>query len=269
VERSLTREDGATVAYYARGPEDGEPVLMLQGVGLPACGWKPQVDALADRFRCVTVDNRGIGGSTLAGRLSIEQMAADAIAVLDDLGWERAHLVGHSMGGLLCEELAFQAPERVKSLALLCTPASGRHGASMDGRMAWIGLRTRVGTRRMRRRAFLEMVLSSAERAERDLDAFAREVEPVFGRDLADSPSVTMKQVSAMSKHNRLMELKNLRPIPTLLVAGEEDPIAPPVQMRAIQVAMPWSKYVQLEGSHGVVITRADEVNALLAEHWA
>src|SRR6185295_3885756 len=89
----------------------GPVVLMLQGCGVVGEGWRPQVTGLSDRFTCVTVDNRGMGGSTLGDdRLTVERMAADAVAVMDAEAIDRFHIVGHSMGGLMAQQIAIAAP---------------------------------------------------------------------------------------------------------------------------------------------------------------
>src|SRR5207247_6353917 len=141
-------------------------VRLLQGVGFHGGGWRPQVDGLADRFRCVWFDNRGVGLSQpRGGPLTIDQMADDARAVLDAAGCESAHVVGHSLGGLVALNLALSARDRVRSLSLLCTFARGKDATRLTLAMLWIGTRTRIGPRRMRRRAFLELVLSPGELA--------------------------------------------------------------------------------------------------------
>jgi pimeloyl-ACP methyl ester carboxylesterase len=149
---TLTLSPENVLAYEVRGK--GPPVVFIQGVGIHGAGWAPQVDALAGEFTCLWFDNRGIGGSVgSSDNLSVPIMARDALALMDHLGWEAAHLVGHSMGGLIALELALAARQRVSGLALLCTFADGRQ-AGNSARMIWLGTRTRVGTRRMRRNAF-------------------------------------------------------------------------------------------------------------------
>jgi 3-oxoadipate enol-lactonase len=74
-------------------------------------------------------------------------------------GWESVHLAGHSMGGLTALLAALTAPSRIRSLSLLCTFADGRVPTALTPSMIWTGIRTRIGTRRMRRQAFLEMVV--------------------------------------------------------------------------------------------------------------
>ena len=99
----------------------GSPVLLIQGVGVHGSGWAPQLDVLAARHWCLAFDSRGIGRSQPLGTpLTVECMAADARALMDAQGWKSAHVVGHSLGGLIALQLALQARQRVDSLALLC-----------------------------------------------------------------------------------------------------------------------------------------------------
>src|SRR6476660_9536674 len=103
---------GCKLAYDTRG--EGPAVLLLQGVGVHGDGWTPQTDALASRFRCITFDNRGMGRSQPAGgAITVEQMADDALAILDAEKVEAAHVVGHSLGGLVALRLALEARSRV------------------------------------------------------------------------------------------------------------------------------------------------------------
>lgn len=192
---------GCRLACAAEG--SGPPVLLIQGVGLHGGGWRPQVDGLAARHCCASFDNRGMGRSLWTGAsLSAGQMVADAQAVMDALGWESAHVVGHSLGGLVAQALALTARRRVRSLSLLCTFARGSDATRLSARMLWVGMRTRLGTRRARRRAFLELVMPPQARAASDPDTLAESLAPLFGHDLADHPPVVMKQLAAMRAYD-------------------------------------------------------------------
>ncbi|KIG15239.1 Beta-ketoadipate enol-lactone hydrolase [Enhygromyxa salina] len=178
------RRPDTTIAFQVRGL--GPTVLMLQGVGARALVWAPQMDPLSDRWQCVAVDNRGLGDSGAApGGLRIGQMVDDAIAVLDHLGIARAHVIGHSMGGILAHQLALDHPDRVASLGLLCTFTTGKEAVSLGPRSFALGLRAAIGTRRMRRLAFLRLIAPSSA-LQGDLDATAERHARVFGHDLAD-----------------------------------------------------------------------------------
>jgi aminoacrylate hydrolase len=264
---TLERPD-TTIHYEVDG--SGPPVLLIQGVGVIGAGWGPQVEGLRHQFTLCAFDNRGIGRSApLTRATSIEAMAADALALLDKLGWDRVHVVGHSMGGLIAEQLALDAPTRVRSLALLCTPASGRAGAWPGVGVIWIGLRGRIGSREKRRRAFLELVLPRSALLQADVAALAEQLMPLFGRDIADSPSILRKQVRAMGRHDITGRLSALASIPTLVVSADEDPIAPPSAGRATAERIGSARHVELPDSgHGVTIHRAEVINGLLAHHW-
>ncbi len=262
----LAHED-VEIAYEVRG--DGPPVVLIQGVGVPGCGWGPQVDGLCNAFKLLTNDNRGMGASTVGRSLSIEKMADDVRGIMDQLGWESAHVVGHSMGGVIAQQLALDIPQRVRSLALLCTFARGKDGGRPNFTMMWAAIGGRIGTRAMRRRAFMRLVLTPTEHRTLDLAAEAITLGRLFGRDLADQPLILMKQAMAMGRHDSSSRLNELKGIPTLVLSGTEDVIAKPAYGRAIAAGIPDARYIEWDNAaHGLPIRRADEVNALLAEHW-
>lgn len=262
----------ARLAYQKHG--QGPAVLLLQGVGVIAEGWRPQIEGLRGRFTLIAPDNRGIGDSEATdGRLSVEAMAEDALAIMDAEGIDRFAVVGHSMGGLIAQAVALQAPSRVASLALLCTFARGRHATALTPGMVWLGLRTRVGTRRMRRNAFLEMVMTPARLAEQGreaLDAFADRLAELFGHDLADQPPVVMKQLRACARFDVLDRLQALSRIPTLVLSAQHDVISRLDTGKELAAAIPGATFHLFpDAAHGVTIEHAAEINALLARHIA
>lgn len=248
----------------------GPAVLFVQGVGMPGDAWSPQTQVLATHHACLTFDHAGIGASPRAEETpSIEGMARDALALLDAKGWERAHVVGHSLGGLVALQMALLAPRRVRSLALLCTFARGR-SAGASARMAWIGARTRIGTARMRRRAFLEIVYPKAFLATRDRDTLAAELAPLFGRDLASTPRIVSAQLAALRACDLEPRLGELAGLPTLVVSGAHDPIAPPALGLRIANGIRGARFVTIsDAAHGVPIQHAARTNELLREHFA
>src|SRR3954447_6370523 len=77
--------NGVRLSYDVTGT--GAPVIFVQGVGIHGGGWRPQVDALQERFTCLTFDNRGIGRSSPVRRLTVEQMASDVVGLMEACGW--------------------------------------------------------------------------------------------------------------------------------------------------------------------------------------
>ena len=118
------------IAWESHG--SGKPLLLVQGLGYARWGWDPVVPALAERYRVLTFDNRGIGESDKPdGPYTAELMAGDALQVLDEAGVERAHVVGASLGGMIAQEVAAAAPERVDKLVLCCTTPGGADAVPM------------------------------------------------------------------------------------------------------------------------------------------
>ena len=181
----------------------------------------------------------------------------------------RSHVVGHSMGGLIAQRLALTHRSRVKSLSLLCTFARGRD-AGASARMAWVGLRSRVGPRRWRRAAFLEMLAPGDALRGVDRESYAAALAPLFGHDLADHSPMEMRQLSAVRREDVSAELAQLAGLPTLVVSGAHDPIAPPAIGAALAAAIPGARFVLLDDqSHGAPILAAERINALLRDHIA
>src|ERR1043166_884095 len=97
--------EGAEIYYETAG--DGDPLVMIMGLGADSRGWAMQNSAFAERYRVVLIDNRGVGKSSVAEPpYTTKQMAQDTLAVLDDAGIERAHVLGVSLGARIAQELA-------------------------------------------------------------------------------------------------------------------------------------------------------------------
>ena len=264
---TLQLADGV-LSYELTG--NGPPVLLIQGCGVCGSGWEYQVAELSRSFQCLTFDNRGIGKSTAdSSRLTIEQMARDAQSLMDAVGWESAHVVGHSMGGLIAEQLALDAPARVRTLSLLCTFARGFESVKATPRVVWLGIRTRVGTRAMRRRALLLMQFSTSYLRSHNIDQLADDAKRIIGRDLADTLPIMIKQLRAMLRHDPRARLHELSRIPTLVVTAAHDPVAQPSYGRGLSVHIPGSRYIEIpDAAHAVILQLPERVNQLLTEHF-
>ncbi|HUQ87261.1 MAG TPA: alpha/beta hydrolase, partial [Vicinamibacterales bacterium] len=261
--------NGVRLSYSVEG--EGSPLLLLQGVGLPGHAWRPQVDVLRERFRVVTVDNRGVGGSSGGPEpLTIDDMAADAAAILDSENIDHAHVMGHSMGGLIALRFALMNPARIKSLVLAATFADGAAPTKFSWRMTTLGIRCRVGTRRMRRQAMLDMIMPAHYLRSIDRDQLAADLQLLFGRDLAEQPPIVMRQLRAMAGYSAVAHLRMLDGIPTLVVSGTHDPIAPPALGRAIAGGISSARFVEFtDASHALPIQCAARYNELIMRHLA
>jgi aminoacrylate hydrolase len=110
----------AEIYYEEHG--NGEPLLLVPGLGGVGVYWKPNLPALSAKFRAIVHDHRGTGQSTHSKiKYSVDQMTADLIKLMDHLKIEKAHLIGHSTGGAIGQTMAIQHPGRLKSMVLFAT----------------------------------------------------------------------------------------------------------------------------------------------------
>jgi pimeloyl-ACP methyl ester carboxylesterase len=122
---------GDTAIYYhERG--SGEPLLLIMGFGAEGAVWEKHVVVYEKHFRCILIDNRGVGRSGQPeGPYNTSMMANDVIAVMDHAGIQKARVAGISMGGAITQELIISYPERVISAALISTWARFNNYAKM------------------------------------------------------------------------------------------------------------------------------------------
>jgi len=125
--RFKNRIDGKEVSLSYRKFGSGQSkIVMIMGTAAPQDAWQRQVDALSHSHQVCVFDNRGVGSSSVPdGPYSTEAMAEDTIALMDHLGWRRAHIVGFSLGGMVAMKLASLNRHRIKSLALISTHTGG------------------------------------------------------------------------------------------------------------------------------------------------
>jgi pimeloyl-ACP methyl ester carboxylesterase len=259
---------GTTELYYERRGE-GEPLLLIQGLGGNALHWgEPFLRALERDFDVVLFDNRGAGRSApLNGAdLTTASLAGDAAGLLDALALSRAHVFGISMGGMVAQELALAHPERISSLTLGCTSCGGTQSRATDQAVIRT-LTAAVLSRdqdRMLRTGF-EFVVSPAFAADpahyADFAAAARRHPP----DVA----LLMAQQAAVVAHDSYARLRGLR-VPTLVIHGTEDRLLAAVNGDLVASLVPGARLELLEGSGHLFFWEQPELAArLVCEHAA
>src|SRR6266436_8122541 len=122
----MPHANSSDVKIYWEDQGEGDPLLLIMGLGYTMEMWYRTAPVLSQRYRTISFDNRGVGRSDVPpGPYQIPTMAADAAAVMDSAGVERAHVFGISMGGMIAQEFALRYPNRVCSLILGCTTHGG------------------------------------------------------------------------------------------------------------------------------------------------
>ena len=180
------------IAWERHG--QGPALLLIQGLGYARWGWEPVVPGLARSFEVLTFDNRGIGESDApAGPYSAAELAADALQVLDEAGFERAHVVGTSLGGMVAQELALTHPERVGKLVLACTTPGGPGAFPMPQRTVDLML-ARASLREFTENALepadrpdlVDRILEHRERTAQGFEAWSAQAAAGAGFDASD-----------------------------------------------------------------------------------
>lgn len=210
------------LAYVRSAPAEGqgEPLLLIMGVAGHHRMWSETFIArLAERFDVVALDNRGIGSSFRAeAGFTLADLADDAAAVLDHVGWDSAHVLGISMGGAIAQVLVLAHPERVRTLTLGCTwPDPADAWAPGVGKLAQAAT---SGDAALAAQLMFEANVSPAFAAE---SGRLEEFGSVAGSVKVPGPVVLM-QMQAASAHDALGRLAEVS-VPTLVIHGTADDI--------------------------------------------
>jgi pimeloyl-ACP methyl ester carboxylesterase len=251
------------IAYTRRG--SGDPLLLMMGMAGHTAIWTDALlDGLAADFDVVAYDNRGIGESTdVPGPFTIADLAGDAVAVLDHLGWDSAHVFGISMGGMAAQELVLTHPERVRGLVLGCTYGGGT-GSSLEA----------PGPLQMLQAA------ASGNPAEAVRAGFLANLSPTYVADEAnwrpffDTVSsvvvpmdVVVRQAQAAFVHDTSARLPSIT-APTLVIHGTADQMLDPVNGKLIASQIPAARLYTMDGvGHLFWWERPDESVRVVREH--
>jgi 3-oxoadipate enol-lactonase len=246
------------VAHTIHGPADAPVVVLSNSLGATRAMWDPQVPALAERYRVITYDTRGHGESPApAGPYRLDDLVDDLVALLDEVGADRAHVIGLSLGGMTGMRLAVRNPERVDRLALLCTSAKAdpqgfldRAAAARSGGTAALAptvvgrwLTPAYAAANPDLVARLEAMIATA-----DDEGYAGSCEAIADMDLrADLGRITA---------------------PTLVVSALEDPALSPEHQQLIAEGIPGAELLTVSpGAHLANLEQPLQVTDALLAH--
>ncbi len=251
------------ITTYYEEAGSGEPLLMIMGLGGDLQAWALQVPALAKHYRVITYDNRGAGRTSAPDRpYSISQMADDAVALLDELGINQAHVLGFSMGGYVAQELALAHPQRVKKLILLAT------APYIDGYGQQI-VQTLIDVRRsnMSREQvvrFTSTLLYSAEMMD-DEDRYERAILNNVNNPYAQSDVGFLRQAEAIPAFDAKDRLGKVTSH-ALVAVGKEDALVPPRNSERLANLLPSATLKVLSGGHVGCMEYPHEYNEAFIE---
>lgn len=251
--------DTVKLHHEIDGPPDAPALLLGGSLGTTLAMWEPQVRPLSDSRQVIRFDHRGHGRSPIpAGPYEIADLGRDVIALLDDLALPRASYCGVSIGGMVGQWLAINAPERIERLILVCT------SAHLPPPEPWLQRGTAV---------------TAAGTVEVIADAVVgRWLTPEFARARSDVAASLRAMLASTDPHGyaaccEAIATMDLRAglagvdAPTLVIAGAQDPSIAPEHGRAIAAAVPGARFELLDpAAHLATVERAATVNELIAD---
>ncbi len=246
----VERPDGARISWESDGPQDAPPVLLIMGLAYPAAMWWRLMPALSDKHRVLRLDNRGAGktGDVVGAPYSVATMAADCLAVLDEAGVDSAHVIGISMGGLIAQELAVTAPERVRSLCLMATHPGIAHAVMNPEALKLVTSGRADMTPQEAAEASIPFNYAPETPRERMEEDWAVRFP------LACTLDGYMAQVQGTIPWARYDDLPSVT-LPTLVVHGELDALVPPDNGRTIADRIPGAELAMVPGANHLLMT--------------
>jgi 3-oxoadipate enol-lactonase len=252
----------ATLFVTEAGPSDRPAILFSNSLGTTHRMWDAVVEELAPDFRCIRYDTRGHGASRRKSRdaFEIDDLADDAIAVLNNLGLDHVHFAGLSLGGMTGQALALRHPQRLASLTLMATTA---HMPPAQGWLDRAALVRREGTKVILE-ATLQRWFTSGY-----LEATPPAIATISRDFAANDPDGYAACCEAIAR----MDLRPLLPgiaVQTLVIAGQQDPATPVAMSEFLCDQVPNARLAVLDpAAHLLAVEQPASVARLVADHVA
>ena len=261
-----TSHDGVNL-YYERHGDAGDPLFCIMGLGATLQFWEFQTPVFARHHRVCVFDNRGMGRSDKpAGPYSTAAMADDALAIMDACGFDRAHVLGLSMGGMIAQELALRHPDRLASLTLACTFAKPDDEARAQAAHSPFNPANPSAVDPIQLFKFMMGLVLTPEFITREIDWLRSLREQTMNNFSMEGFSA---QYMAVMNHDTVSRLPSLT-LPTLVMTGTADMLVPPRGSDELHRLIPDSTLLKLEGgSHGFNVEQADKFNRAVLDFLA
>lgn len=245
------------VNMYYEVHGEGEPLVLITGLSSDHKTWLPFLPAFTNNYRVLIMDNRGIGQTEYPdAQFSVDDMADDTSGLMDKLGIETAHVIGHSLGGRIAQKLVLNYPEKVKSLILCATSASQPKRSKLmlntladeinNGMSLGALLKIMMGI------SFTENSFQNVDAINQRIDSRAEGLNSDYARNFA-------RQVKASADYDTTSELNQIK-VPTLVLAADNDFIFPLEFVKELADGIPGASLTIMKGTgHSLLLEKPEE----------
>lgn len=246
---------------------EGEPLLLIHGTCFDTTGWAQQIPSFSQKYQVIVFDNRGTGRTdTTKPPYIIEQMADDAAMLMDNIGINKAHILGYCMGGPIAQELAIKYPERVKDLTLAASLARltpiGLNRTKLLMRMFQEGINPETVIRNFFLWFFTDRFFENGEQVNSAVNNFL---------NLLSSPKAAEGlngQVNAILNYNARGHLHHIT-APTLVVVGMDDILTPVKCSEEVASSIPNAELIILENAaHSLPFENPERLNKVALDFF-
>jgi pimeloyl-ACP methyl ester carboxylesterase len=253
--------NGLELHYDVHG--EGDPLICVHGLGCDRRAWVLQIQPFSQQFRSVFFDNRDVGQSSRAtDDYTTGDMAQDVLALADHLELERFHLLGISLGGMVSQQVALAAPERVRTLTLAVTHGGVQRGGRLRGHL--LGAYARHLPREDQVDNLLYLCYTEAFFENEEMFQFMRNA--LLDDPYPQEPEAFARQAAAGANHDVRDRLGELT-MPVHVIGAERDLMIPVWKSRELASLIPGARLTIIEGQgHGVMWEAAEEFNAAITE---
>jgi pimeloyl-ACP methyl ester carboxylesterase len=251
--------DGTRYAYRVLGNKTGIPLVLLQGSFFNMDEWDPKVtNGLAQSFKVIIFDNKGVGATGGKTPGSIGEMAKDAVSFIKALGYSKVNLMGFSMGGYMTQEILLSNPELVNKVILTSTGPKGAEGLSnLTDRLGEVSKKTPDDQ-------LLYLLFTQSQKSQAAGKSFLQRIhQRTIDRDLESTDESNGAQVAAVlawaqPKPGTFDELKTINH-PTLVFEGHYDVLVPVINSYNLYQHIPNARLVLFpDAGHGAIFQYSD-----------
>lgn len=262
MEKGIAHCNGQDIYWESHG--SGDPLILVMGIGYDSSLWANQVTEFSKYYRTIIFDNRDVGKSSQAlASYTISDMADDLAGLMQELAIDKAHLLGLSMGGMICQDFAIRYANRVNSLVLTGTGAAISR-SKFDPISVWNFVKAHDNEGLTF--AAQQFVWLFSEDFKRNHEAVDQTLQMLASNPNPVSAEAYNRQSEAYTSFDVLDHLEQVK-AKTIVISGEQDRLTPPWICREVADAIPNAKFKLLTGpgtSHVLPLEKPNEFNKIV-----